>query len=135
MINPAIRQLQIALIADAPNEISDFFYAVWNGVDMITVDILSPLYNEFVFYKVIDGKHTALAYLNTSSKLVWYDDTRIARPMANKFRLLFPEVDRVVSILMEHTLDVVIDTIDRDFRIKTQVAKKMKYLDEIKYEK
>lgn len=105
MIHPDIRQLQIAMITDQPNEILDWFNNIWNKLLCIEVNVYHTRGGEFIYYMIDDGQKE-FVFLMDKDDNKFYCDTTIYWEKLRKHGFNIEEVQTVTHLLLQDHLDI-----------------------------
>ena len=104
MVNKTIRQVQIDLITDTPNEIVEWFSDLWSKLYIIETDVYHNDGGELIYYMIDHGKKQWVFYQYNKNDIFWGHYKNYWSLIKNRFDLGYSDIQGVSKLLVENAL-------------------------------
>lgn len=109
--NPAVRRLQIDMIADTPNPIIEWFDDLWNKLTVIHMNVYHTKGGEYIYYLNDGYDNQWIFYRDDNTNVFYCNWFEVWRVLGTRFSLDYnDEVPVVVQMLIENKLGIPIIT-------------------------
>ena len=100
-----IRQLQIDLITDTPNDIITWFNDLWSKLYIIETDVYHNDGGELIYYTIIDGINYWTFYQDNANERFWCDYENYWSDLEFKFKFEYNGIQSITKVLVENALN------------------------------